>query len=62
MSDDQKTLGSKEKVMEGMQGKFKIVPIMVGSLSTSGESKYGKILAKYLEVRSLITIFIPSKL
>jgi len=37
------------KVMEGMQGKFKIVPIMVGSLSTSGESKYGKILAKYLE-------------
>lgn len=37
------------KVMESVKGAFKIVPIMVGSLSTSAEAKYGKILAKYLE-------------
>jgi len=37
------------KVMEAVKGNFKIVPIMVGSLSTSAEAKYGKLLAKYLE-------------
>jgi hypothetical protein len=37
--------------MESVRGKFTIVPIMVGSLSPSLEAKYGKILAKYLEVR-----------
>lgn len=37
------------KVMEPARGKFKIVPIMVGSISNSSEAKYGKILAKYLE-------------
>ncbi len=36
--------------MESVRGKFTIVPIMVGSLSPSLEAKYGKILAKYLEV------------
>jgi hypothetical protein len=43
-----------EQVMESVRGKFTIVPIMVGSLSASLEAKYGKILAKYLEV-SLFT-------
>ena len=38
--------------MEGVKGSFKIVPIMVGSLSTSNEIKYGKLLAKYLEVQN----------
>jgi AmmeMemoRadiSam system protein B len=37
------------KVMESVKGQFNIVPIMVGSLSSSGEAKYGKLLAKYLE-------------
>lgn len=41
------------KVMEGVKGSFKIVPIMVGSLSTSNEIKYGKLLAKYLEDPSI---------
>ena len=36
--------------MESARGRFTIVPIMVGSLSNSGEAKYGKLLAKYLEV------------
>ena len=38
------------KVMEQFRGNFTIVPIMVGSLSPANEAKYGKILAKYLEV------------
>jgi len=37
------------KVMESARGKFNIVPVMVGSLSTNSEAKYGKIFAKYLE-------------
>ena len=39
------------QVMEAARGRFDIVPVMVGSLSTSSEAKYGKIFAKYLEVR-----------
>ena len=42
------------QVMEAARGRFTIVPIMVGSLSPSLEAKYGKILAKYLEVRDHI--------
>ena len=38
------------QVMEAARGRFDIVPVMVGSLSTSSEAKYGKIFAKYLEV------------
>merc|ERR1712032_788116 len=34
---------------ESARGKFNIVPVMVGSLSTNSEAKYGKIFAKYLE-------------
>jgi len=41
------------KVMEPARGRFKIVPIMVGSISNSAEAKYGKILAKYLEDPSI---------
>jgi len=37
------------KVMEAAKGRFSIVPVMVGSLSTSSEAKYGNIFAKYLE-------------
>merc|ERR1712098_277489 len=41
------------KVMEVVRGRFNIVPIMVGSLSTNSEAKYGKIFAKYLEDPSI---------
>jgi len=37
------------KVMESARGRFDIVPVMVGSLSTSSEARYGKIFAKYLQ-------------
>lgn len=36
------------KVMESKRGHFTIVPILVGSLSPEKESKYGKLLSKYL--------------
>ncbi|XP_064599859.1 protein MEMO1-like [Liolophura sinensis] len=36
------------KIMEGRQGSFKIVPILVGSLSTDKETSYGRILSNYL--------------
>jgi hypothetical protein len=39
--------------MEAARGRFDIVPVMVGSLSTSSEAKYGKIFAKYLEVGNI---------
>lgn len=44
------------KVMEPAKGQFKIVPIMVGSLSNSSEAKYGKLLAKYLEDPSIFFV------
>jgi len=37
------------KVMQPARGNFSIVPVMVGSLSSSSEAKYGKIFAKYLQ-------------
>lgn len=36
------------KVMESKRDQFKIVPILVGSLKSDGEAKYGKLLSKYL--------------
>jgi len=44
------------KVMEAARGRFNIVPIMVGSLSTNSEAKYGKIFAKYLEDPSIVFV------
>lgn len=36
------------KVMSSKQGKFKIVPVLVGSLSTHKEKEYGELFANYL--------------
>lgn len=36
------------KVMESRKDQFTVVPILVGSLSTDKEYKYGKIFAKYM--------------
>jgi len=36
------------KVMESKKDQFKIVPIVVGSLNSDSEAKYGKLLSKYL--------------
>ncbi|VEL38919.1 unnamed protein product, partial [Protopolystoma xenopodis] len=36
------------KVMEQYQDKFRIVPILVGSLNPEREAVYGKIFARYL--------------
>ncbi|GFN82848.1 protein memo1-like [Plakobranchus ocellatus] len=37
------------KVMESRRGQFTIVPVLVGSLSTHNEAKYGQILSQYLK-------------
>lgn len=45
------------KVMESKKGKFKIVPIMVGSVNSEKEKMYGQMLAKYfLNPRTLFVI------
>jgi len=36
------------KVMESRAGQFTIVPVLVGSLSTSNEQKYGQLFSKFL--------------
>jgi MEMO1 family protein len=36
------------KVMESRKGKFKIVPIMIGNISSEKEKMYGELLAPYL--------------
>lgn len=37
------------KMMEPTRGNFTIVPVMVGSLNSSSEAKYGKIFSKYMK-------------
>jgi len=45
------------KVMESKKGKFKIVPIMVGSVNSEKEKMYGQMLANYfLNPRTLFVI------
>ena len=48
------------KVMEPARGQFSIVPVMVGGLSPSSESKYGKIFAKYLKVKTIKIISVET--
>ena len=47
------------KMMEPARGNFSIVPVMVGSLNSSSEAKYGKIFSKYMKVGSTLALECP---
>lgn len=44
------------KVMENFQGQFRIIPVLVGSLSSEREQEYGEIFKRYLEDSSSLFV------